>query len=162
MLTEIFVKVAEDKIVRAFDIELDVEFKLNVSVSQNYLRGKINDYKFKLNLKFSDIKEVTLEELNSLFSTLFKFVIPQINTILKEGIPLPPIEPFFDLSKSELTLLDQYIRVDFTPVPRPKFIYEFISQAIQKLSKMYKKTQVSRQLRQQRPKSMPEWIKAEY
>lgn len=60
------------------------------------------------------------------FQMLFKFLIPQLNNHLNDGIPLPPLEPFFSFKKSELNLLDRYIRIDINPEPCKEVLEERI------------------------------------
>ena len=131
-------------------------------MGHNYLKGNITEYKFQLKIKFSDVENVTVDGLNRLFNTLLKLVIPQVNNYLNDGIPVPPLEPFFNLSKSEMTLLNQYIRFDFDPEPCKKQLELFFAQAFEGFKVSYAKAKKSRMLQEQSKPVVPSWLKIKY
>lgn len=161
--TTIYVNTSKNETVKAFDIELFTDFKLNIRVADNALKGNITGYKFNLELHYKDIQNVTMDELNSLVNTLMKLAIPQINNWLNEGIALPPIGGLFNLSKSEVTLLPQYVRVDFNPEPIKGGTLTFnAEQLVQKLVRSYKKTKAIKLVKARKPENLPEWLKVEF
>ncbi len=130
-----------------------------MSVKGGKVYGSISDYKFALAIKFSKIPDVTVEELNSIFNTIFRVAIPQINSYLKNGIAIPPIPPL-DLSKCEMTMLKQYIRLDITP--ELYHTEEFVKFAAEKLLKSFENVRRVRKVKQLKPANIPEWLQIEY
>lgn len=122
------------------------------------MKGEIKDYKFSLTAK-SYVEGITVEEVNSLFNTLFKLAIPLVNAILREGIALPPLKPFFDLSKSELTMLNHYIRIDFVPIPCKEGFEQLVDLIFHKLIESYRKVKITRQAQKN---NIPNWLKVNY
>ena len=108
------------------------------------------------------MKDVSLDDVNLLFSTIFKLALPQINNMLNDGIRLPLLEPFFNLSTSGLTLLDRYIRLDFNPLPINRGMENLVSLLFHQLTKSYSKLRSKRELRHAQPASLPKWLKIEY
>jgi len=127
-------------------------------VINSTVKGNISDYTFKLAIKEQEIKEVSIEEVNILFNTIFKIVIPQINTLLNDGIRIPPM-PFFDLRNCSLTLKPNYMFLDIEPEPVKQDFEKYINLALKKLGESYKKVIAISKLRKERPASMPTWIK---
>lgn len=109
-------------------------------------------------MKYQDIKNVSLDNLNKLLNTLLIILVPQISTNLIDGIKLPLLEPFFSMEKSEMTLLDQYIRFDFNPVPSKKHISELINQILQSMVKSYSEVKNLRRLYEKEKAKIPEWL----
>lgn len=102
-----------------------------------------------------------IDDVNTLFNTLFRVAIPQINNLLNDGLPIPPIKPV-DLSKSGLALLDRYIRIDFNPEPSKEGMKEFAPIIANKLIESYRKVQSVHAVRRSRPEKLPQWLKIEY
>ena len=115
-----------------------------------------------MKILYSDIENLSIEEVNILFRTLFRLALPQINNLLNDGIRLPLIEPFFNLSSSALTLLDRYMRLDFNPVPIAKGMERLVALLFQHLTRSYSKLAIRRQLRLAQPTTLPKWLKIEY
>ena len=159
----VYVTDEEEGSEKLFDILLKFEIvNFKAWIAKNFFYGNIVDYVFSLDLKYSKIEDVKIKDMNSLFNAIFKIVIPQVNAYLGDGIPLPIIKPFFSLSKSELTMLDRYIRVDFTPEPCMERMNEFIELVAGKLVASYKSIMRTRRLKKLKPISMPTWLKIEY
>jgi hypothetical protein len=144
----------------AFLIDLNFAINIMVSISNNTLKGKITNYVFELVLREKELKDVTIDDVNILFNALFKLVLPQINTLLNDGIKIPPV-PFFDLSKCTMTLKPRYLFLDIEPEPVKKDFEKHINFAFHKLAGAYKKFSAVSKLRKEKPASMPEWIKVE-
>jgi len=103
-----------------------------------------------------------MEEVNSFFNTIFKIVIPQINSFLKNGFPIPPLKPFFDLKDSKLTMMNRYILIDFVPIPCEEGLKLLVDLIFEKLNESYFKVKLSRQIMNEKPKNIPGWLKIDY
>ena len=161
VLFAVYVKDTNNTYQHAFDTELTSEFKLTVKMANNVVKGNIGDYKFSLELKYKAFEDVTVDELNNFFNAIFKLSIPQINNILNEGFKIPPIGGF-DLGKSELTLLPQYVKLDFNPEPIKKMVLPFsLDELARKLIEAYNKVKAVQAVEQMRPTNLPEWLKVE-
>ncbi len=95
------------------------------------------DQRFQLKLLSSDIDTLAAEGLNRLFNTLLALLVPQINNHLNKGVPLPLVEPYFNLSRSEVSLLDQHIRLDFDPEPCAECLEKLAAQLFGMLKESY-------------------------
>jgi len=160
--TAIYVNNSNNELVKAFDIEVTTVFKLDVKLSNYTIKGNISEAIFSLDLKFSDIKDVKLEELNELFRTLFKIAIPQINSLLNDGIKLPDIN-IIDLSKSDIHLSKQFLHIGITPEPKKGATLDFdIKPIIDVLTKSYKKVRAVKAVEAIRPVHFPEWLHVDF
>ncbi len=79
------------------------------------------------------MNNITLDDLDRVLQLVLKLLVPQLNNHLNDGVPLPPLQPFFNLSKSELTLFDRYMRIDFNPEPCKQHFSEAIRQSYAKI-----------------------------
>jgi len=152
-------------------VEVVMEFNLTVSMSQNYLRGNIGAYKFKINLKYKDVENASEEGLDRMINMALKIGIPQINSNLHDGIKLPPLEPFFDLSKCEIAQLDGYIHMDIEPEPIKKSFETLIAKMFIKFKetlykKMAKNSELALQIKEEayrnRKRKLPLWLRSNF
>lgn len=81
----------------------------------------------------STIKELQIEDVERFLQMLLRFLVPQLNSNLRDGIPLPRLGPFFSLQESRLALQERYIRLDMSPVPATGKVSQVIRAVIEGL-----------------------------
>jgi hypothetical protein len=156
--TEMIVNLTKNSTESILTANLNTEFNIFAKLSNNLIFLQIADYKFSLT-STSTIPNITVEEVNSFFNSIFKLVIPQVNTFFEKGFPIPPLKPFFDLKESELVLFNRYLLFDFVPIPCEQGFKQLVDLAFTKLFQQYQKLVVSPS--KTLPK-IPEWLKIEY
>ena len=114
-ITIIVRKIEENNINQtALVMEMPLKLKINGSLSHGNITGEILEYKFDSKWKGGNITENEMSTFNRFLNATLKMVIPQINNLLKPGIPIGPIG-FFDLNDSSLHFEDGYIKLGINP-----------------------------------------------
>jgi hypothetical protein len=98
---------------------LEVTFKLGgqMKVEKNNLTGELTSYDIKLRLISSSIQIDSIPFFEQFLHFLLKIAVPELNMLLTKGIKIPYIEPFFSFHKSELKVIDRFIKISINPAP---------------------------------------------
>ena len=136
----VLVDATANSTVNALTVELFTLCNVNVATSKNYLKGNISDYKFTMKIKQQDVENVTIDGISRMVNTFLKIVIPQINNHLNDGVPLPSLEPYFSMSRSDMSLMEGYIHIDIDPVPCKALLEELIAREFNSFKKQWAAT----------------------
>jgi len=100
---------------------LEVRFELGgqMKVEKNNLTGEITYYDLELKLIESPIQIDSIPSFEKFLHVSLKIAIPELNLLLIKGMKIPYIEPFFSFHKSELKVIDSYIKISINPLPIP-------------------------------------------
>lgn len=111
--------VRDKVLIRVLVLEVSLKMGGKVKAAKNNLTGEITNHDLKLQLISSPIKIESIGNLEKTLQLVLALGIPQVNGYLKAGIAVPYIGPFFSLEKSELKIVDRYIKVSVNLAPVP-------------------------------------------
>eukprot|EP00826_Nyctotherus_ovalis_P041009 TRINITY_DN4085_c0_g2_i1.p1 TRINITY_DN4085_c0_g2~~TRINITY_DN4085_c0_g2_i1.p1 ORF type:complete len:242 (+),score=49.39 TRINITY_DN4085_c0_g2_i1:161-886(+) len=111
--------VKDTVLIRTLVLEVSLKMGGKVKAEKNNLTGEITSHDLKLQLISSPIKIESIATLEKALQLALIMGILQANEYLNKGIAMPYIRPFFSLEKSELKVIDRYIKISVNLAPIP-------------------------------------------
>eukprot|EP00826_Nyctotherus_ovalis_P027604 TRINITY_DN2158_c0_g2_i14.p1 TRINITY_DN2158_c0_g2~~TRINITY_DN2158_c0_g2_i14.p1 ORF type:complete len:481 (+),score=115.15 TRINITY_DN2158_c0_g2_i14:338-1780(+) len=140
-----------------FNLAAAVTFNGWVNLTNSKLTGHIEEFNCTFKVTSKELK-TTAELIQGSFNVLRNILVPQINSLLQDGIELPPV-PFINLSAWIIALEGRYLRIAIDSPKLDEEAKEIFEWALKKLSSLLKRRRVQQTLAAKIPKNLPKWIK---